>query len=126
MLSRRLPTIPSPPSRQVCRRSLRPWFPATESVQRIRADHFTALRSDCFYVGAIGSRRTQERRRERLLAEGLTATELERIHGPAGLDIGAESPAETALAILAEALAVRVARAGLPLRATAQRIHVER
>ena len=85
-----------------------------------------ALRSDCFYIGAIGSRRTQERRRERLLAEGLTEAELERIHGPAGLDIGAESPAETALAILAEALAVRVARTGLPLRGTAQRIHVER
>ena len=85
-----------------------------------------ALRGDCFYVGAIGSRRTQERRRERLLAEGLTEAELERIHGPAGLDIGAESPAETALAILAEALAVRVARGGLPLRDTAQRIHVER
>jgi xanthine dehydrogenase accessory factor len=85
-----------------------------------------ALRSDCFYVGAIGSRRTQERRRERLLAEGLAEAELERIHGPAGLDIGAESPAETALAILAEALAVRVVRGGRPLRDTAQRIHVER
>jgi xanthine dehydrogenase accessory factor len=85
-----------------------------------------SLRSDCFYVGAIGSRRTQERRRERLLAEGLTEAELERIHGPAGLDIGAESPAETALAILAEALAARVSRGGLPLRGTAQRIHVER
>jgi len=85
-----------------------------------------ALRSDCFYVGALGSRRTQERRRERLMAEGLTEAELERIHGPAGLDIGAESPAETALAILAEALAVSVARTGLPLRGSAQRIHVER
>jgi len=85
-----------------------------------------AVRGDCFYVGAIGSRRTQERRRERLMAEGLTEAELERIHGPAGLDIGAESPAETALAILAEALAVRVARTGLPLRGTAERIHVER
>lgn len=85
-----------------------------------------ALRGDCFYVGAIGSRRTQERRRERLLAENLTEAELERIHGPAGLDIGAESPAETALAILAEALAARVSRSGLPLRETAQRIHVER
>jgi xanthine dehydrogenase accessory factor len=85
-----------------------------------------ALRSDAFYVGAIGSRRTQAHRRERLVEAGCTADELERIHGPAGLDVGAETPAETALAILAEALAVRAVRMGVPLHETRHRIHVER
>jgi len=85
-----------------------------------------ALRSEAFYVAALGSRVAQENRRARLLEAGVSAQELERLHGPAGLDIGAESPAETALSILAEALAVRAGRAGGPLRASAARIHVER
>jgi xanthine dehydrogenase accessory factor len=84
-----------------------------------------ALRSDAFYVGAIGSRRTQERRRERLLAEGFGEDELARIHGPTGLDVGAETPAEQALSILTEALAVRSGRPGTPLRTAPHRIHVE-
>jgi xanthine dehydrogenase accessory factor len=71
-----------------------------------------ALHSDAFYVGAIGSRRTQERRRERLQEAGLGEAELERIAGPAGLDLGAHSPAETAVSILAEVLAVRAGRPG--------------
>ncbi len=83
------------------------------------------LRSDAFYVGAIGSRKTQERRRERLLAEGFTEGDLARIHGPTGLDIGAETPPEQALSILTEALAVRAGRPGTPLRSAAHRIHVE-
>jgi xanthine dehydrogenase accessory factor len=57
---------------------------------------------------------------------GLTDAELARLHGPAGLDVGAESPAETAVSILAEALAVRSGREGGPLRASSSRIHVER
>jgi xanthine dehydrogenase accessory factor len=71
-----------------------------------------ALSSDAFYVGAIGSRRTQEKRRERLLEAGLTEHQLERLSGPAGLDLGADTPAETAVSILGEILAVRAGRAG--------------
>jgi xanthine dehydrogenase accessory factor len=66
-----------------------------------------ALRSPAMYVGAIGSRKTQKSRRERLLAAGLTATQLDRLHGPIGLDLGGRTPAETALAILSEMTAVR-------------------
>ena len=84
-----------------------------------------ALATNAFYVGAIGSRRTQAHRRERLVAEGVGEEELARIHGPAGLDVGAATPAETALAILAEALAARMDRSGRPLRGSAGRIHVE-
>jgi xanthine dehydrogenase accessory factor len=84
-----------------------------------------ALRSDAFYVGAIGSRRTQEHRRDLLAAEGLTGDDLERIAGPTGLDVGAATPAETAVSILAEILAVRAGRSGGRLRETRGRIHAE-
>jgi xanthine dehydrogenase accessory factor len=84
-----------------------------------------ALRSDAFYVGALGSRRTQERRRERLLAEGLSEAEVDRLSGPTGLDLGAETPAETAISILAEILAVRAGRSGGRLRDASGRIHAE-
>jgi xanthine dehydrogenase accessory factor len=82
-----------------------------------------ALASDAFYVGAIGSRRTQERRRERLVEEGVPAEQLGRLNGPAGLDVGAATPAETALSILAEILAVRAGREGGRLRGSSERIH---
>ena len=52
-----------------------------------------ALKSPAFYVGAIGSRRTQAKRRERLIDEGMTEAELANVYGPAGLDIGADTPA---------------------------------
>ena len=84
-----------------------------------------ALRTEAFYIGALGSRRNQERRRERLLEAGASEDDLARISGPCGLDVGAESQAETALAILAEALAVRAGRDGGPLRLAKQRIHAE-
>ena len=84
-----------------------------------------ALASDAFYVGALGSRRNQERRRERLLEAGVAGEDIDRIAGPCGLDIGAESPAETALSILAEILALRAGRTGGPLRDAKTRIHVE-
>jgi xanthine dehydrogenase accessory factor len=66
-----------------------------------------ALRSAAAYVGAIGSRKTQAARRERLREAGLTAEQIQRLHGPIGLDLGGRQPAETALAILAEMTAVR-------------------
>jgi xanthine dehydrogenase accessory factor len=84
-----------------------------------------AVRTGAFYIGALGSRRNQERRRAVLRDEGLSEEELGRISGPAGLDIGAESPAETALSMLAEALAVRAGREGGPLRHARHRIHAE-
>jgi len=71
-----------------------------------------ALESEAFYVGAIGSRRTQEKRHARLLEAGVSGERYERLSGPAGLDLGADSPAETAVSILAEILAVRAGRAG--------------
>jgi xanthine dehydrogenase accessory factor len=66
-----------------------------------------ALHSPAAYVGAIGSRKTQEARRQRLRESGLTEEEVQRLHGPIGLDLGGRQPAETALAILAEMTAVR-------------------
>jgi xanthine dehydrogenase accessory factor len=84
-----------------------------------------ALASNAFYVGLIGGRRNQERKRERLLEAGVGEEALERIAGPCGLDIGADTTAETALSILAEVLAVRNGRGGGPLRQSKQRIHVE-
>jgi xanthine dehydrogenase accessory factor len=70
-----------------------------------------ALRSPACYVGAIGSKKTQAHRRERLQTAGYTATEIARLHGPIGLDLGGRNPAEIALAILAEITAVRHGKA---------------
>lgn len=71
-----------------------------------------ALRSAAGYVGAIGSRKTQAARRVRLSNEGFSEQEIARLHGPIGLDLGGRSPAEVALAILAEVTAVRHGRGG--------------
>jgi xanthine dehydrogenase accessory factor len=62
----------------------------------------TALRANCFYVGALGSRKTHGKRVERLKAAGLSDAEIARIRAPIGLAIGAASPAEIAVAVLAE------------------------
>ena len=67
-----------------------------------------ALASDVGYIGALGARRMQQARADWLAYRDIT--DLDRVHGPAGIDIGAETPAEIALSILAEAVAVRVSR----------------
>ena len=114
-----------------------------ETIEQVAPDHATAvvvlthddkfdvpalkaaLATEAFYVGALGSRRNQERRRERLLEAGVDEAELERISGPCGLDLGAESQPETAVSILAEIIAVRNGRDGGKLQQSKQRIHVE-
>jgi xanthine dehydrogenase accessory factor len=69
-----------------------------------------ALASPAFYIGALGSRKTHAARRERLTAAGITASQLDRIHAPIGIDIGASSPEEIAVSIMAEIVASRHAR----------------
>jgi xanthine dehydrogenase accessory factor len=114
-----------------------------EAIQQVQPDHQTAivvlthddkfdepaligaLETEAFYIGALGSRRNQERRRERLLEAGVDESALERIMGPCGLDIGADTQEETALSILAEILAVRGQREGGSLKDAKKRIHVE-
>jgi xanthine dehydrogenase accessory factor len=114
-----------------------------EAIAQVRPDHQTAivvlthddkfdepaligaLDTEAFYIGALGSRRNQERRRERLLEAGVEESALGRIMGPSGLDIGADTQEETALSILAEILAVRGQREGGFLKDAKKRIHVE-
>jgi xanthine dehydrogenase accessory factor len=80
-----------------------------------------ALAGEVGYIGALGSRRTQQARADWLAYRGVT--DLERVHGPAGLDIGANTPAEIAVSILAEALAVGANTSVGALRAKAGPIH---
>ena len=114
-----------------------------EALARVAPDHQTAvvvlthdakfdqpaleaaLGTEAFYIGALGSRRNQEKRRARLLEAGVPEGALERIAGPCGLDIGAESQEETALSILGEMLAVRAGRRGGFLRDAKRRIHAQ-
>jgi xanthine dehydrogenase accessory factor len=84
-----------------------------------------ALASGAGYVGALGSRRTQERRAERLREAGLDERSIADIHAPCGLDVGARTPSETAISILAEVIAVRTGRSGESLRMTRGPIHPE-
>lgn len=77
------------------------------------------LPSPVAYIGAMGSSKTAARRSERLLADGFGPEQIGRIHGPIGLDIGAETPAEVAVAILGEIVASR-ARPGVPLELRGQ------
>jgi xanthine dehydrogenase accessory factor len=79
-----------------------------------------ALRRGCRYVGAVGSKKTQGDRRERLRAAGVGETELARLRGPVGLDLGGRNPSETALAIIAEVVAERYGGSGTPLHQRAR------
>jgi len=114
-----------------------------ETLAQVQPDHATAvvvlthddkfdipmligtLTTDAYYIGALGSRRNQERRRGLLLEAGVDESALDRISGPAGLDIGAHTPAETAISMLAEIMAMRAGRDGGRLRESSGRIHAE-
>ena len=79
------------------------------------------------YIGAMGSRRTHRARQERLAAAGWSDDDLDRIHGPIGLDLGGETPEEMAIAILGDIIQVRYGHgSGLSLRGTRGRIHTQR
>jgi len=66
-----------------------------------------ALKSPAFYVGALGSRGNTAKRKERLALFDLSPAEIDRLHGPIGLDLGSKTPAEIAVSILAEIVAVK-------------------
>jgi len=82
-----------------------------------------ALASEAPYIGAMGSRRAQAKRRERLLAAGVAEEELERVAAPIGLDLGGLTAEETALSIMSEVVAVRNDREGGRLSRSSGRIH---
>jgi xanthine dehydrogenase accessory factor len=103
-----VPLIAEWPEEALIRVPLDPYTGLVALTHDPKIDDFPillALRSGCFYVGALGSRKTHGKRIERLLEQGAPRADLERIHAPIGIDIGAQSPAEIAVAILAEVIA---------------------
>jgi xanthine dehydrogenase accessory factor len=105
-------------------------LPTADSVVVLSHEHgldgpalAAALAGSLGYIGAMGSRRTQERRRRWMTEHGISDAEQERIHGPAGLDIRADTPAEIAVAILAEVIGVRHGAGGGALRDRPGPIH---
>jgi xanthine dehydrogenase accessory factor len=84
-----------------------------------------ALATGVGYLGAMGSRRTTDDRRKRLLDEGVAERDLDRLHAPVGLDIGARSPEETAVSICAEIIATRTGHGARPLGSVAGPIHTD-
>lgn len=85
-----------------------------------------ALKTKAGYIGAMGSRRTHQKRVDNLLEVGVTEEELERIQAPLGLDIGASQPEEVAVAVAAQIIANRNGRPGGSLKHSAGRIHAEK
>lgn len=95
------------PEEVLKRKPLDPYCALAAVTHDPKVDDFAlkaALDAGCFYVGALGSRRTHAKRVERLLAMGATAEQIERIHAPIGVDIAAISPQEIAVAILAQVI----------------------
>jgi len=84
-----------------------------------------ALATDAIYIGAIGSRRTNEDRRARLLGAGVSEDQIARLRGPIGLDLGGGTPEEVALSIAAEMIAVKNGRSGGSLRQATGRIRAD-
>jgi xanthine dehydrogenase accessory factor len=82
-----------------------------------------ALKSPVGYLGAMGSRRTHEKRKANLREIGVTDEQMERIHAPLGLDLGARTPEETAVSIMAQIIALRTGRSGGHLHEASGRIH---
>jgi xanthine dehydrogenase accessory factor len=82
-----------------------------------------ALRRPAAYIGAMGSRRTHDDRRKRLIDAGLSGDELSRLRSPVGLDLGARTPEEVAVSVAAEIVALRWGGSGAPLTATGGAIH---
>jgi xanthine dehydrogenase accessory factor len=102
----------------------------TDAVCVLTHDHkfdvpavVAALATRVGYLGAMGSRRTAEERRARLIAEGVDEGELARLMAPIGLDIGARTPEETAVSICAEIIATRTGRSPASLRDTSGPLH---
>ena len=99
------PVYPDWPEDVLEERPLDPYCALAAVTHDPKIDDFPiadALRRNCFYVGALGSRKTHGKRVERLLANGITEEQIDRIKAPIGLDIGASSPQEIAVAIMAE------------------------